>query len=52
MGATSGAEYSDSENPHSPTTAKGDDTGGQQARWEYGYDDQNNLTSREVPHRG
>ena len=44
MGATSGADYSDSENPHSPTSAKGDDTGGDQSRWNYTYDDQNNLT--------
>ena len=42
-GAESGADYGDSTNPHSPTAVQGDDTGGSDNRWDYTYDDKNNL---------
>lgn len=42
-GARSGATYGDNTNTHSPTAVKGDETGGSSNRWQYEYDDKNNL---------
>ncbi len=44
-GAQMGAEYTDSENPHSPTKVRGDDTGNEpdKTSWDYTYDEDNNL---------
>lgn len=42
-GARTTAEYNDTENPHSVTATKGDDSHGESANWSYVYDNDNNL---------